>query len=163
MVLVIGVALILLPQNIEMNIAPEQVTIWEDTTITEENLGEYSFTLNTDSQEIAEGTSPYVEVWSDEDVTLNTSFAMLLGGSTSLNMNITDNPALFVIPEDNTVQILIKGTVVEGSMTEVNAGLYTLRPLPPEYITYYPYRFFGYGMAAIGAIASLVFYLRRGN
>jgi len=42
----------------------------------------------------------------------------------------------------------------------VNAGLYTLRSLPPDYITYYPYRFFGYGMAVIGGLASLVFYLR---
>jgi len=90
--------LILLPQNIEVHIAPELVTVWEESATTENTLGEHGFLFNTGSQTIEEGTSPYVEVWSGDPVALNTTFALLLDGTTPFNMNITDNPATFMIP-----------------------------------------------------------------
>ncbi len=160
-VTVIGLALILFPQNIEMHIAPELVTVWEKTVTAEETLLGYRFTFDTGSQTIDDGMSPYVEVWSDEDVTLNTTFTLIENAASTFDMNIMDNPVQFPLPGEDTYQVRIRGTVVEGRETDVNAGMYFLRPVPPEYYTYYPFRFLGYGMAAIGAIASLVFYAKR--
>jgi len=157
----IGLALILFLQNIEMHIAPELVTVWEQTVTADETLLGYMFTFDTGSQTIDDGMSPYVEVWSDEDVTLNTTFTLIENAASTFDMSIMDNPVQFLLQGEDTYQIRIGGTVVEGRETEVNAGMYFLRPVPPEYYAYYPFRFFGYGMAAIGAIASLVFYRKR--
>jgi len=162
-VTVIGLALILFPQNIEMHITPELVTVWEKTVTAEETLRGYMFTFDTGSQTINDGMSPYVEIWSDDDVTLNTTFGLMESGVSTFDMNIMDNPVQFLLPGEDTYQVRIEGTVVEGRETDVNAGMYFLRPVSPEYYTYYPFRFFGYGMAAIGAIASLVFYMKRGK
>jgi hypothetical protein len=157
----IGLALILFPQNIEMHIAPERVTVWEKTVTAEETLRGYMFTFDTGSQTIDDGMAPYVEVWSDDDVTLNTTFSLMESGTSTFDMNIMDNRVQFPLPGEDTYQVRIRGTVSEGQETEVYAGMYFLRPVPPEYYSYYPFRFFGYGMAAIGAIASLVFYMKR--
>ncbi len=51
-VTVIGLALILFPQNIEMHITPELVTVWEKTVTAEETLLGYRFTFDTGSQTI---------------------------------------------------------------------------------------------------------------
>ena len=75
-VTVIGLALILFPQNIEMHIAPELVTVWEKTVTAEETLLGYMFTFDTNFQTIDDGMAPYVEVWSDNDVTLNTTLSV---------------------------------------------------------------------------------------
>jgi hypothetical protein len=154
-VLIVSVAMILIPQSIEMHIAPELVTFWVDT-VTTENV----FNFNTGSQEI-DDMSPYMEVWSDDIVTLNTTFALIEDGTPTFIRNITDNPVQFYIPSEEDIQVDVTGNTVENKGATVNAALYALRPLPPEYITWYPYRFFGYGMAAIGAIASIVLYLRK--
>lgn len=73
----IWLALILFPQNIEMHIAPELVTVWEKTVTAEETLHGYMFTFDTGAQTIDDGMAPYVEVWSDDDVTLNTTFTLI--------------------------------------------------------------------------------------
>lgn len=159
-VLVVGVTMILLPQNIEMHIAPERVTVWEDSASTEKLLREHVFTFDTGIQTL-EDSSPYMEVWSDDTVTLNATFTLIENGTPTLVINITDNPSEFYIPVDDEAHVQVTGNVIEDQGTTVNAALYTLRPQPPECVTWYPYRFFGYGMTAIGAIASLGFYLKR--
>jgi len=82
---------------------------------------------------------------------------LIESGTSTFDMNFMDTPVQFLLPGEDTYQVRIEGSVVEGRESDVNAGMYFLRPVTPEYYTYYPYRFFGYGMAAIGAIASLVF------
>ena len=156
-VLVVGEAMIFLPQSIEMHIAPELVTVWEDTVTTDD-----VFNFNTGSQTL-DDMSPYMEVWSDDVVTLNATFTLIEDGTPTFIMNIIDNPTEFYIPGEENIQVEVTGNVIEDQEATVHAGLYTLRPLPAEYITWYPYRFFGYGMAAIGAMASLIFYLRKDN
>lgn len=155
-VLIIGIGFIILPQNIEMHIAPEQVTVWETS---ESTTDEYTF--NTGQHEIGEAMSPYVKVWTLDDTPLNTTFALIGEEWSEFVLNSTENPAEFFLPSDRTVQVIIQGNVIGGTPVEVNAGLYYLNPLPPEIITYYPYRYFGYGMVIIGVIASIIFYLRK--
>ena len=164
-VTVIGLAFILFPQNIEMHIAPELVTVWEGTTTAEKSFygSNYDFSFNLGPKDVGDGMSPYVSVWSDEVVMLNTTFTIGEEGVTVFVINITDNPSELLLPGDGIYDVLIEGNVLEETGAEVYAGIYFLRPLPPEYFTYYPYRFFGYGMAVIGALASMIIYLRNRN
>lgn len=152
-VTVLGVAFIFLPQTYTINLAPEQVTLWEDTS----NGATYTF--NTGTQNIDDGVSPYIEVWSNDIVTLNTTF-LITGMGETIPWNITDNPTEFLLPGPGEWSIEITGNVVEDQTTEINAGFYYLRPLEPETVRYYPYRYFGYGMMLIGVISTLVVYLR---
>lgn len=152
-VTIIGIVFVFLPQTYTIHLAPEQVTLWEDTA----TGTTYSF--NTGIQSINYGISPTVKVWSNDMVTLNTSF-IVTGMDETIPWNITDNPTELWLPGEGDWSIEITGNVVEGESTEINAGFYYLRPLEPETVTYYPYRYFGYGMMAIGLVASLVVYMR---
>lgn len=150
-VTILGLAFTIYPQSITLHLAPEQVTLWEET------LQGTSYQFDTGEFTIDEGISPYVKVWSDDSVTLNTTFYLIGIGITDV-FNITDNPSEYLLPGEGTWSIKIKGKIVEGTVETVKAGFYYLRLLEPEHITYYPYRFFGYGMTAIGLMASLVIY-----
>ena len=152
-VTILGIAFTVLPQNISIHLAPEQVTLWEDS------LQGTSYNFDTGEVTIEEGISPYVKVWSEDAVTLNTTF-YLTGMGLSEIFNITENPSEYLLPGEGTWNIQIAGNIIEGTIETVNAGFYYLRLLEPERITYYPYRFFGYGMTAIGLMASLEIYGR---
>lgn len=154
-VTIIGIAFIFLPQTIEMHIAPELVTVWETSTTTN---GGYSF--NTGDQEIGDVMAPHVKVWTEEDVSLNTTFRISGEEWSDFTVTSLDNPAEFMIPGKGTVNVIIEGENLGGTNTEIKTGLYYLNPMEPENITYYPYRSFGYGMLAIGIIASAIFYTR---
>lgn len=152
-VAVLGVAFMFLPQSFTVHLAPEQVTLWEDNA-----LGNV-FDFDTGEHIVMDGVSPYVKVWSMDDVKLNTTF-QLTGADFTDTVNITDNPSEYLLPGEGTWRIHVTGNIVEGNEVTVQAGFYYLRPLEPERITYYPYRYFGYGMTTIGVIASLVIVAR---
>lgn len=152
-VAVLGVAFMLLSQSFTVHLAPEQVTLWEDTS--EGNM----FSFDTGEYIIVEGVSPYVKVWSKEAVMLNTTF-YLTGFNLTDTLNITDNPSEYLLPGTGTWRVQASGNIVESNKTTVYAGFYYLRLLEPEKITYYPYRYFGYGMTLIGVMASLVIFAR---
>ena len=153
-VTLLGMAFTVLPQTITVHLSPEQVTIWEDS------LTGTTFSFETGEQSIDDGVSPFVTVWSEDSVTLNTTFN-LSGMEMTDTYNITENPSEYLLPGEGTWNIEITGNVVEGTEETVNAGFYYFKLLEPERITYYPYRFFGYGMTAIGLMATLVLYGRR--
>ena len=150
-VAVLGVAFIFLPQSIQIHRSPEQVTLWEDAAIG----ADYMF--DTGEHEIENGFSPYVKVWSLEAVTLNTSFKLTGVGFTEI-FNVSDNPTEYILPGEGVWSIQISGNILEGDYVAVNAGFYYFRLIDPERVRYYPYRFFGYGMTAIGVMASLIIY-----
>lgn len=77
-VTIIGLAFIMFPQNIEMYIAPELVTVWEETTTAEKSFSgsNYDFSFTPGPKAVDDGLSPYVSVWSNEMVTLNTTFTV---------------------------------------------------------------------------------------
>ena len=152
-VTVLGLAFTILPSTITVHLGPEQVTIWEDS------LHGTSFIFTTGDRSFEDGMSPYVKVWSEASVTLNTTFHLSGMGITE-TFNITENPSEYLLPGEGTWSIDITGNIVEGTEETINAGFYYLRLLEPERITYYPYRFFGYGMTAIGVMATLVVYGR---
>jgi hypothetical protein len=152
-VTIVGMAFIVLPQSINIHLAPEQVILWEDS------LQGTNYSFATGEYSIDDGVSPYVKVWSLEAVSLNTTF-YLSGMGVTERFNITENPSEYLLPGEGTWSIEITGNIVEDTEETVYAGFYYLRPLEPERITYYPYKFFGYGMTAIGVMATLVIYAR---
>ena len=159
LVTILGVAFIFLPATYTINLAPEEVTLWEDTAKAQIGSEGAIFSFSTGEQVVTSGVYPYVKVWSLEDVSLNTTFTLTgTGGEEEFTM--TDNPSEYALSGGGTFSVQITGKVVENQEIDVNAGFYYLRLLEPELITYYPYRYFGYGMLAIGVIASLLIYIR---
>jgi len=158
-VIIIGVVFIFLPATYEINMAPELVTLWEETKTAQQTAQGTIFSFMTGEYTINDGISPYVKVWSDEEVSLNTTF-ILVGEEEYEPLVMLDNPIEALLPGLGPWSVQMDGMVREGTEVEINAGFYYLRPLAPELITYYPYRFFGYGMSAIGVMATLVIYIR---
>ena len=158
-VIIIGVVFIFLQATYTVNLAPEQVAIWEDGVRAKQDLHGTVFSFDTGEQIIGDGVYSYVKVWCEEAVTLNATFR-LTGGGKSEYFNMVGNPSEYLLPGEGAWSVQVEGTVVEKNIVDVNAGFYYLRPLEPEHITYYPYRYFGYGMTTMGVIASLVIYLK---
>lgn len=148
-VTLLGIAFTVYPQHIDINLAPEHITLWEDSSIGT------SFNFNTGEHSIDDGIYPIAKVWSEDSVTLNTTFH-LSGMNLSETFNVSDNPSQYHLPGEGTWNIVITGNIPENTEETVYAEVYYLRLLEPERVTYYPYKFFGYGMTAIGLITSLV-------
>ena len=159
LVAVIGVAFIFFPVTYVINLAPEHVTLWMDNETTQLGSTGEVFSFDTGTHVVDEGVYPVIEVWSNESVTLATLFILTSGGN-SETLNITDNPAQCFLPSSGAWSAHIEGTVSGGDSVNVNAEFYYMRLMEPDHITYFPYRYFGYGMLAVGILASLGIYLR---
>ena len=147
----LGVVFMFLPQSIMLQLAPEKITLWE-----EEVYGT-TYSFDTGEHSNIDGFSPYVRIWGIGSVTLNTTIK-LIGEEEKEIVNITGNPTEYTLPEAGAWRIQIAGNIIEEAQVTVNAGFYYFKLQEPERITYYPYRFFGYGMTMIGVMASLAIY-----
>ena len=158
-VAVIGAAFIFFPVTYEINLAPEHVTLWMDNETTKLGSTGEIFSFDTSTQVVDEGVYPVIEVWSNESVMLATLFTLTSGGNTE-TFSITDNPAQCFLPSSGTWSAHINGTASGEDTVNVNADFYYMLLMEPDHITYYPYKYFGYGMFAVGILASLVIYLK---
>ena len=100
-VTILGIVFTIYPQTITLHLAPEQVTLWEDT------LQGINFDFDTGEVTIEDGVSPYVSVWSESEVDLNTSF-YLTGMGMSETFNITANPSEYLLPGEGTWSLEIR-------------------------------------------------------
>ncbi len=73
-------------------------------------------------------------------------------------INDTDYIQVYLLSEADLYELDIDGYVVSDNPVTVNATLFHYRHMDPEQFTYYPYRFFGLGMAAVGAVSTAVAY-----
>ena len=148
---VLGVAFMFLPQSIQFEAPPERETLWED------EVRDSVYRFEPGDLSMVDGVSPFVKVWSEENVKLNTTFYLIVG---NLNESVTiiDNPTEYLLPGEGNWSIQITGYIVEESEALIYAGYYYLIFSEPTRITFYPYRYFGYGMTMIGVMASLAIY-----
>ena len=148
----LGIVFMFMPQSIMLQPAPEKITLWE-----EEVYGT-TYSFDTGEHSIVDGFSPYVRIWGIGSVTLNTTIK-LTGEEEREIVNITGNPTEYSLPKTGAWRIRIAGNIIEETQVTVNAGFYYFKPQELERITYYPYRFFGYGMTMIGVMTSLAIYV----
>ena len=94
LVTVLGVAFILLPATYTINLAPEEVTLWEDTMKAQLGPNGAFFSFNTGEHVVLSGVYPYVKVWSLDNISLNTT--IILTGAGGGEFQMSDNPSEFV-------------------------------------------------------------------
>jgi hypothetical protein len=148
---ILGIAFMFLPQSIQVQLPPEQETLWED------EIRGSVYRFEPGELSIVDGVSSYVKVWSEESITLNTTFYLIFG-ELNESVNIIDNPTKHSLPGEGAWSIQITGNIVEETEALIYASTYYLIFPEPTRITFYPYRYFGYGMTMIGVMASLAIY-----
>ncbi|MCW4049878.1 MAG: hypothetical protein NWE89_09100 [Candidatus Bathyarchaeota archaeon] len=161
-VLVLGVGLSFYPMNIEISLMDEIVTPWNETTTTEKSFygSDQEFTFRTGKIEMVDGFGPSLEIISANGEIMNASAVNFDDTDAFIVLFNESQPVLeFFIEESATYDLEIEGVVFSEDATNVTATFTYFRHMKPESYTIYPYRFFGYGMAGVGVIASAIAYM----
>lgn len=166
-ILVIGLALILFPQRIEMHIYPEQVQGWEDSLELGGALPEpewVPFEFDTGEISTDEGFDHRIYVANSESALMNVTFWLVEddGALTDWGSYIYET-AMIMPPERTSVRFLISGGAFLDASVTVEAGLQYLRSVPSEYFWVFPYRYPGIAVAAIGLVFFALYRSRGEN
>jgi len=164
-VLVLGAGLAVIPQTVELSQPDELVTLYNQTTITKSIDGatqEYEF--KTGRVRMVDGFSPTLILTNSADVEMNATVVNLdhPDGYTA-SMDESQSFIVYEIEEAGSYDLEIAGRVYIDEPMEVTAAFIYYRHTPPEHYTYYPYRYFGLGMASVGIVATAiaVYYNKR--
>jgi len=163
-VLVLGVGLSVIPQTVEISQPDERVTLYNQTTITKSVDGATGFTFRTGRVEMVDGFSPTLMLTNSADGEMNAT-AVNLDHPDTYTASI-DEPRSYIvyeIEEAGSYDLEIAGWVYVDEPMEVTAAFIIYRHTPSEHYTYYPYRYFGLGMASVGIVttAIAVYYNKR--
>ncbi len=164
-VLVLGAGLAVIPQTVELSQPDELVTLYNQTTITKSIDGatqEYEF--KTGRVRMVDGFSPTLILTNSADVEMNATVVNLdhPDGYTA-SMDESQSFIVYEIEEAGSYDLEIAGRVYIDEPMEVTAAFIYYKHTPPEHYTYYPYRYFGLGMASVGIVATAiaVYYNKR--
>ncbi len=163
--LVLGAGLTVIPQTVEINQPDELVILFNQTTITKASIDDtQEFTFKTGRIEMVDGFSPTLILTNSADREMN---------ATAVNLDYPDrfmasidesqNSIVYEIEEAGSYDLEIAGRVYVDDPVEVTAAFIYYKHTPPEHYTYYPYRYFGLGMASVGIVATAiaVYYNKR--
>jgi hypothetical protein len=158
-VLVLGAGLSFIPQTVELRQPDELVTLYNQTTTTKESVdGEVQeFTFRTGRVDTVDGFGLTLILTNSADETMNASVVDLGHPSNIIEyMNESKSTLTYQVEEAGSHDLEIAGRVIVGEPVEVTAAFIYYRHTPPEIYTYYPYRFFGLGMASVGVVATAI-------
>lgn len=157
-VLILGVGLSFIPQTVELRQPDERVTLYNQTTTTESVDGEaQEFTFRTGYVDTVDGFSPTLIFTNSADETMNASVVDLSHPGTIIEyMNESQSTLTYQVEEAGSYDLEIVGWVSADEQVEVTAAFIYYRHTPPERFTYYPYRYFGLGMASVGVVATAI-------
>lgn len=163
-VLLLGVGMILYPENIEIHVADEQVNVWTETKATSGAFygagQEFSFRTGPLSMD-EDGFMPLLKVTNSGDAVMNATIVDALHSDAFVAaVNETGPELMYLLEENGSFDLEIEGFTDAESLVQVTAVFFYFRHVPPEMMTLYPYRFFGLGMAAVGLLASAFVYVR---
>lgn len=155
-ILVIGLALTLFPQRIEMHIYPEEVQAWEDSMELGGALPEpewVPFEFDTGELSTDEGFDHIIYVANSESVLMNVTFWLVEDDGALTDWgSIIDETAMIMPPESTSVRFLISGSAFLDASVTVEAWFQYLRSVPSEYFWVFPYRYPGIAVVAIGLV-----------
>ena len=165
-VLVLGVGLSFIPQTVELRQPDELVTLYNQTMTTRASVdGEVQeFTFRTGRVETVDGFSPTLILTNSADETMTASVVDLGHPGTIIEyMNESQSTLTYQVEEAGPYDLEITGWVKADEPVEVTAAFIHYRRTPPQSYTYYPYRYFGLGMASVGVVATAIaaYYNRR--
>jgi hypothetical protein len=157
-VLVLGAGLSVIPQTVELSQPDELVTLYNQTTITKPFDGAtHEYTFRMGRVDTVDGFSPTLILTNSADVEMNATVVNLdhPDGYTA-SMDESQSFIVFEIEEAGSYDLEIAGRVYVDEPVEVTAAFIYYRHAPPEHYTYYPYRYFGFGMASVGIVATAI-------
>jgi len=163
-VLLLGVGMILYPENIEIHIADEQVNMWTETKSTSGAFygagQEFSFRTGPLSMD-PDGFMPILKVTKSGEAVMNATVVNALHPDAfTAAINETGPELMYLLEETGSFDLEIEGFTDAEGPVQVTATFFHFRHVPPQMLTLYPYRFFGLGMAAVGLLASAFVYVR---
>ncbi len=163
-VLLLGAGMILYPENIEIHIADEQVTLWTETKSTSNAFygARQDFSFSTGPLTMDEdGFLPVLKITNSGEAIMNATVVNTLHlDAFATAMNETGAELTYLLEETGSFNLEIEGFTNADTPIQVTATFFYFRHVPPEMLTLYPYRFFGLGMAAVGLLASAFVYVR---
>lgn len=156
----IGLALIFLPSKVEVYPMDELVTLWNETAPTighSETLQSFSF--RTGAFSITDGYGPWIEIINMEDGAVNATIVNIAEPETMVvPQENASAMRTYLVEDSDSYDMEITGLVEAMGQVNVSASFYHWRHTPMDTFVYYPFRFFGLGMTAIGLIATGIFY-----
>jgi len=163
-VLLLGVGMILYPDNIEIHVADEQVNMWAETKATSRSSfgEEQEFSFRTGPLSMDEdGFAPVLKITNSGDAVMKaTVLNTLHPDAFAATMNETGMKLTYLLEETGGFDLEVEGSADSEGPVQVTATFTHYRHVPPETLTLYPYRFFGLGMAAVGLLATALVYIR---
>jgi hypothetical protein len=164
MVLLLGAGMALYPENIEIHIADEQVTLWTETKTTSEDSysSGQAFSFRTGPLTMDEdGFMPVLKITNSGGAVMNATVVNTLHPEAfAAAMGDPDTELTYLLEETGSFDLEIEGSTDAESLVQVTSAFFYFRHVPPEMMTLYPYRFFGLGMAAVGLLTSAFVYVR---
>ena len=163
-VLILGVGMILYPENIEIHIADEKVTLWTETKSTSRVFygapQEFSFRTGPLTMD-QNGFLPVLEITNSGGAVMNATVVDALHSDAfAAAMNETGAELTYLLEVTGSFDLDVEGSADSDGPVQVTATLFHFRHVPPQMLTLYPYRFFGYGMTAVGLLATALGYMR---
>lgn len=156
-VLVLGAGLSFIPQTVELSQPDEPVTLYNQTAKASAVGAIQEFTFRTGRVEMLDGFSPTLILINSADEMMNATVVDLDHPDTIVEcMNESQITLVYQVEEDGSYDLEIAGRVYSDEPVDVTAALIYYRHTPPESYTYYPYRYFGLGMASVGVVATAI-------
>jgi len=163
LVLALGVGMMLYPEYVEIHVADELVTLWTETRTTIGASGasqEFSFRTGRLSMG-EEGFLPVLEITNSGEAVMNATVVDTLHPDAfAAPMDENGTELSYLLEETGSFDLEVEGSADSEGPVQVTATLFHFRHVPPQMLTVYPYRFFGYGMTAVGLLATALVYAR---
>ena len=157
-VIVLGVGLSLIPDTVELSQPYEIVTVYNQTATTRASVDSsvQEFTFRT-GRLMVDGFSPTLILTNPVEGEINATVVNLDHPDLQIAyMNGSLSTVIFELEEADLYHFEIKGWVNADGPIEVTAAFIYYRHTPPQRYTYYPYRYFGLGMASVGIVATAI-------
>jgi len=158
-VIVLGVGLSLIPHTVELSQPYEMETLYNQTETTKPSVdgSVQEFTFRTGRVDMVDGFSPTLILTNLADSMMNATVVDLEHpGARNESMNESQSAIVYQVKEAGSYDLKITGWVSADEQVEVTAAFIYYRHTPPERYTYYPYRYFGLGMASVGVVATAI-------
>jgi hypothetical protein len=158
-VIVLGVGLSFIPETVELSQPYELVTVYNQTEKTKQSIdgAAQEFTLRTGRVETKDGFSPTLILTNSAEGEMNTTVVNLdRPDPQKAYVNESLGTVIIDVEEADSYDLEIAGRISATERVEVTAAFIYYRHTPPENYTYYPYRYFGLGMASVGVVATAI-------
>ena len=157
-VIMLGAGLSLISETVELSQPYETVTVYNQTETTKAPVegAAQEFTFRTGRLTV-DGFSPTLILTNPVEGEINATVVNLDHPDTQTReVNESISTLIFEVEDADSYHLEITGWVNAERPVKVTAAFIYYRHTPPQIYTYYPYRYFGLGMASVGVVATAI-------